>query len=282
MKTSEAIKKFEEFLTVKGRDPVTTNCYYSNLMMLCGYLGDPDVRDISRAMMIEFFLDISKRCLPATVNKIKSAARQFYKYLLEEDLIVKSPVNGLGNAKIVRKSPPSLTEEEINRLFEYLTKPGKERERFMFEFILNTGLRISEFCASDVSSVDDKDVIEVVGKGKKVRIVPLSKKVKQGIKNYFKWREQLKINSQALMVNNNGRRLTRRGALLLWKNCLKSAGIGRNLRLHDLRHTFGTLAYKRSRDLRAVQELLGHASPQTTQIYTHIDREDLRRIVETL
>lgn len=282
MKTSDAIKKFSEFLTVKGRDPVTVTCYSNNLKMLCGYLGDPEVADISRPKMIEFFVDVGKRCLPTTVNRMKSAARQFFKFLLEEDLIFKSPVSGLGNAKIVRKSPPSLTEDEINRLLEYLNKPGKERERFMFEFILGTGLRISEFCALDVSSVDGKDVIEVIGKGKKVRTIPLSKKVQHEIEDYLKLREQFKTCNQALVVNSNGKRLSRRGALLLWKHCLNAVGISRSLRLHDLRHTFGTLAYKRSRDLRAVQELLGHASPQTTQIYTHIDREDLRKIVETL
>ncbi len=215
--------------------------------------------------------------------RIISGIKAFYRYLLLEDIIDKDPTTLLETPKIGRKLPEVLSIEEIDLMINQidLSKPGGQRDKAMLEVMYSCGLRVSELIELKLSNVyADQGFIRVVGKGSKERLIPIGRKAIKEIEMYYPDRNSLPViqkNSEdVLFLNRRGKKLTRVMVFTLVKQCAQSAGIKRNISPHTFRHSFATHLIDGGADLRAVQEMLGHESILTTEIYTHLDRHYLR------
>ncbi|MDZ4758733.1 MAG: site-specific tyrosine recombinase [Bacteroidota bacterium] len=212
-----------------------------------------------------------------------SGIRAFYKYLLMEDLITQSPAELLELPKLARKLPDTLDHIEIEKMLLQidLSRPDGHRNKAIIETMYSCGLRVSETTGlkiSDISFVGE--YIKVTGKGSKERLVPIGSAALKAIDLYIKsFRNQVTIDkhsSDILFLNRFGKGLSRIYIFTLTKKLAAMAGITKNISPHTLRHSFATALIEGGADLRAVQQMLGHESITTTEIYTHLDREFLR------
>ena len=238
---------------------------------------------------IENFLkSISESGLNARSHaRILSGIKAFYKYLLVEDIIDMSPTELLESPKLGRKLPEVLSIEEINAVIDAidLSKPEGERNKAMLETLYSCGLRVSELISLKKSNLLlDEGFIKVVGKGDKERIVPIGSVAIKHIKIYIdhirNHMDNIKKESEdILFLNRRGNQLTRVMIFTIIKNLTQQAGITKTVSPHTFRHSFATHLVEGGADLRAVQEMLGHESITTTEIYTHLDREYLRQAI---
>ncbi len=218
-----------------------------------------------------------------------SSLRSFHRFLLQEDYCEKDPTELLDTPKLVRKLPVYLTVPEIDALFEAidLSTPHGTRNRAMLELLYSSGLRVSELINLELSMLYmDEGFVRVFGKGSKERLVPLGDSAKKHILYYLEYRHGLvqkvqKGEEDVLFLNRRGKRLTRVYVFMLIKDLVKAAGIQKTVSPHTFRHSFATHLLEGGADLRAVQEMLGHASITTTEIYLHLDREYLREVHQT-
>lgn len=219
----------------------------------------------------------------ASQARIISGIRAFYKFLLMEDLIDHDPSQLIDLPKIRRKLPDTLSYEEVMSIINTLdlSKPEGQRNKAMLETLYSCGLRVSELIGLKISDMFLQDgFIKVRGKGDKERLVPIGDSAINYINIYRQTvRSQLtpqKGFEDTLFLNNRGRVLTRVYMFMLIKQLAEKAGIKKNISPHTFRHSFATHLIEGGADLRAVQEMLGHSSITTTEIYTHIDRDFLR------
>jgi integrase/recombinase XerD len=219
----------------------------------------------------------------ASQARIISGIKSFYKYLLLEDIIKDSPAELLESPKIGRKLPDTLEVEEISRLIDAidLSKPEGIRNKAMLETLYGCGLRVSELINLKISNLYFRDgFIRVTGKGNKERLIPIGSQAMKHIKIYMeniRNQTQTKKESQdVLFLNNRGNKLSRVMVFLIIKNLAERIGLKKNISPHTFRHSFATHLMEGGADLRAIQEMLGHESITTTEIYTHLDREYLR------
>lgn len=215
--------------------------------------------------------------------RIISGIRGFYKYLLMEDIVKKDPVTLLESPKLKRKLPDVLNIEEINQLMGAIdhSKPDGIRNRAIIETLYGCGLRVSELTALKISNLyADVGFIKVIGKGNKERLVPIGKSALKHINYYVKGvRNHLTIQvgfEDVLFLNRRGRNLSRVYVFMMIKSLGEIIGLKKTISPHTFRHSFATHLIEGGADLRAVQEMLGHESITTTEIYTHLDREYLR------
>ena len=215
--------------------------------------------------------------------RIISGLKAFFKYLLMEDLIDADPSGLLETPKIGRKLPEVLSIDEIDRIISEidLSKPEGQRNKAIIETLYSCGLRVSELVNLKISNLYFNDgFVRVVGKGDKERLVPIGGKAMKEIKLYFQDRNMLpKIEKSAqniVFLNKWGRQLSRITVFAIIKALVEKAQIKKNVSPHTFRHSFATHLIEGGADLRAVQEMLGHESITTTEIYTHLDREYLR------
>lgn len=218
-----------------------------------------------------------------TQARIVSGIKSFYKYLVLENEIKDSPAELLEKPKIRRKLPVSLSLPEIELLFAQIdrSKPGSERNLSMLETLYSCGLRVSELTDLKLSELHlNEDFIKVKGKGNKERLVPIGKLAKRSMKNYIeKVRVHISVkkgNEDIVYLNNRGSKMSRVMVFYIIKELAAKAGIKKSLSPHTFRHSFASHLVEGGADLRAVQEMLGHSSINTTEIYTHIDRQFLR------
>jgi integrase/recombinase XerD len=216
--------------------------------------------------------------------RILSGLRTFYKYLLIDDVIDNDPTNLIESPRIGRKLPTVLNILEIDALLSAidLSKPEGRRNHAMLETLYSCGLRVSELVELRLSNLYfDMGFIKVVGKGDKERLVPISEKAMNEIKNYMPDRHSLldkidKDSENIVFLNNRGHKLTRVMIFTIIKRLAETIGLKKNISPHTFRHSFASHLVEGGADLRAVQEMLGHESILTTEIYTHLDREYLR------
>jgi integrase/recombinase XerD len=215
--------------------------------------------------------------------RIISGLKAFYKYLIMEDYIDKDPTMLLETPNIGRKLPEVLSIEEIDRIIGAidLSNPQGQRNKAIVETLYSCGLRVSELINLRITNLFFKDgFIKVSGKGNKERLVPIGQKAIKEIQFYFQDRNLLstidKSGENIVFLNRRGKPLTRVMIFTIVKNLAKIAGIKKNISPHTFRHSFATHLIDGGADLRAVQEMLGHESIITTEIYTHLDREYLR------
>jgi integrase/recombinase XerD len=219
----------------------------------------------------------------ASQARIVSGLRSFFKFCLIEELITIDPAALLEAPKSIRKLPDTLSFEEIEAIIGAidLSKPEGERNKAIIETLYSCGLRVSELVNLKISNLHiDVGYIKVTGKGDKERLIPIGKDAIKYIgiyKNNIRNKITIKLGEEDfLFLNRRGSRLSRIMIFLILKELAKKAGITKNISPHTFRHSFATHLVEGGADLRAVQEMLGHESITTTEIYTHLDREFLR------
>jgi len=224
----------------------------------------------------------------ATIARKLATLRSFYKFLVKRNRLSSNPVMVVRTPKQDKKLPRFLEYEEVKRLLE--TPPMDNwlgvRDRAIMETLYSTGIRVSELVALNMDDIDFLgEVIHIRGKGKKERIAPISSSVLQVIQHYMEFRSKRaqsnsNFDSKVLFVNKHGRRLSTRSVRRKMDKYLKMAGLDPLISPHTLRHSFATHMLNNGADLRSVQELLGHQSLSTTQIYTHLTTRKLKEVYE--
>ncbi len=221
--------------------------------------------------------------LPSSQARILSGIKAFYKYLLMEDRIKSDPSELLESPKIQRKLPDTLSIDEVNKLIDAndVSKPEGARNKTILEVLYGCGLRVSELTELKLSNLFlEIEFIKVTGKGSKERLVPIGGSAVKALKI---WIDHIRVHipikkgeEDMVFLNRRGARLSRVYIFLVIKQLAEIAGINKVISPHTMRHSFATHLVEGGADLRAVQEMLGHESITTTEIYTHLDREYLK------
>lgn len=219
--------------------------------------------------------------------RILSGIKAFFKFMMVEDLIENDPTALLEGPKLGRKLPDTLDIHEIEKLLEAidLSKPEGARNRAMLEVLYGSGLRVSELVELRKSNIYfDIGFLRVIGKGNKERLVPCGKDALKYLKSYI---EEIRVHvpvqkefENHVFLNRRGRRLTRVMVFLIIKDLAERTGLKKAISPHTFRHSFATHLVEGGADLRAVQEMLGHESITTTEIYTHLDRDYLKQVIQ--
>jgi len=256
------VYKLEKYFSEIGRDISPVSVSYSDLKEFIIWYG------------------ISNKNT-RTQSRILSGIRAFFRFLLIEGEIAENPSSLLESPKIGLKLPEVLSVIEIDRIIAEidLSKPEGHRNKAIIETLYGCGLRVSELVNLRLTDIHyNEEYIIVTGKGDKQRLVPISKKALKEIDIYKQDRDNLTVitDQNILFLNRRGKRLTRAMIFTIIKDLAAKAGIKKNISPHTFRHSFATHMIEAGADLRAVQEMLGHESILTTEIYTHIDRSFLR------
>ncbi|MBI4282990.1 MAG: site-specific tyrosine recombinase XerD [Chloroflexi bacterium] len=287
----ENIESFLNYLEVeKGASPNTIAAYRNDLYQLLEFLASKGKgnssgwNQVDDAVLTDYVTGLESRGYSQTTKARKIASvKSLMKFLVKENMISTKSTDSLSSPKIGRSLPKSLSAEEIEKL---LAETGKEntteskRDRAMLELLYASGLRVSEMVALNIGDVNLREgYARCFGKGSKERVVPIHDSAVEAVRLYMETgRPELSINQQekALFLNRRGERLTRQGFWLILKGYAKQAGIKTKITPHIIRHTFATHLLQGGAPLRHVQELLGHASITTTQVYTHLASEHMR------
>lgn len=225
----------------------------------------------------------------ATVARKVAAAKSFFRFLMNQGAIDQDPSANLNSPKVRKYLPTSISESEVERLLQAPaenTSMHGQRDRALLELLYATGMRVSEVVALDVSDIDlDSGAVHCATRGAKhrERMIPIYRRAQEALRRYLaKGRTRLlKDDSEAaLFLNHRGRRLTRQGLWLIIKRYVEEAGIKTPVTPHTLRHSFATHLLHGGADVREVQGLLGHANVSTTQVYTHLNQEQLREVYD--
>lgn len=283
------IKGFRAWLQVeRSLSSNTIEAYCSDIEKLARYIsampGDYKPADLKLQHLQDFVKALASVDIEASSqSRILSGIRSFYKYLLLENEIKYDPTELLVMPKIGRKLPEVLSQQEIEMMISAidLSHPLGERNKAIIETLYGCGLRVSELTDLKLTNLfPDEGYIIIIGKGNKQRLVPIGPKVIKQILNYMdrvRTHMPIKIGQENyLFLNQNGRKLTRAMIFTIVKRLGVQAGITKTISPHTFRHSFATHLVENGADLRAVQDMLGHAFITTTEIYTHIDREYLR------
>ena len=256
---------------------------YLQLKQLLKTPGELSLKDLQS--FIRFSAELGMNS--ASQARIISGIRSFYKYCLLENITIKDPTTLLEAPKLKRVLPDVLSFEEIERMIAQidLSKPDGGRNKAILETMYSCGLRVTELVNLKISQLYlDVGFIRVIGKGDKERLVPIGKSAIKFIQIY---KNQIRVhldvksgNEDILFLNNRGSRMSRVMIFYIVKSLAKKSGIRKNISPHTFRHSFATHLVEGGADLRAVQEMLGHASITTTEIYTHLDREFLRKTLQ--
>ena len=242
---------------------------------------------ISKNDIQQFIYEISKVISPRTQARIISGLRSFFEYLVFEGYREDNPLDLIKSPKIGRTLPDVLSNEEISKIIRSidLSHPQGERNRTILETIYGCGLRVSELINLKLSDLFfEEGFIKITGKGDKVRFVPIHISTMKYIDIYInEIRNKIngtKQDSDILFLNRRGKRLTRQMIFIILKDLCAKANINKNVSPHTLRHSFATYLLKEGVDLRAIQQILGHESITTTEIYVHLDNSYLKEVVE--
>ncbi len=217
-----------------------------------------------------------------TQARVLSGVRSFFAYLLHSDRIEVLPTELIDSPKVARKLPDTLSYDEIRRMIEGidLSRPLGHRNRAILEVLYCCGLRVSELVNLRLSDIfAEEGVVRVTGKGDKQRLVPIARAALQQVERYLEQRRTMAVaadSADVVFLNQRGRRLTRVMIFTIIRQSAAAAGVTKTVSPHTLRHSFATHLLQGGADIRAVQELLGHESILTTEIYTHLELGDLR------
>ena len=288
MEYGRLLKEFEDHLRVVRRlSPLTVYTYMSECRGFVAFLEENSVGiDVaSHIHLIEYLADRQERdgIEPRTMAKVISCISGLFNFLVTEGKRPDNPLKLIDMPRLGRALPSVYTTEEVDRLLSSIdiATPYGLRDRALFELVYSCGLRISEVVDIQINRVYlDQDLMRVRGKGNKERYLPLGEEAKYWLEKYLcEGRVKLlKHNRQGethLFLNSRGTGISRKGIWKRFSHIVERAGLSSS-KVHALRHSFATHLLKGGADLRSVQELLGHADISTTQIYTHLDREDLR------
>ncbi|KUO50519.1 MAG: recombinase XerD [Desulfitibacter sp. BRH_c19] len=284
------LERFIHYLAVeRALADNTLSSYLSDLEMFIAFLEEKDLNSVellNNQHLIEYilFLKASNKA-PATISRNRAAIKTFFKFLVNEGILDNNPSETLQSPRLSRKLPQTLSMEQIDIL---LQRPRVKttiglRDRAMLEVLYASGLRVTELTSLNLSDLElNQGFIRCFGKGSKERIVPLGSMAIFFVTQYL---EQARVKlikkpgEKSLFVNSMGNRLTRQGLWKIIKKYAKGAGVS-EITPHTFRHSFATHLLENGADLRAVQEMLGHADISTTQIYTHLTNSHLRKVYD--
>ncbi len=291
MKWLLTLKMFQDYLRIeRGLSDNTISNYSHDIMKLIKWLElhkmDSSPIDISEKTIQEFIYEIAKEVAPSSQSRIISGLKGFFSYLVFEEYRTTNPLELMESPKLGRKLPDTLSESEINLLISNidLSTPQGERNRAIIETLYGCGLRVSELINLKISDLFfEEGFIKVTGKGDKERFVPIGDAT---IKYMNIYRKEIRVHdpiqpeaTDTLFLNRRGKGLTRAMIFTIIKQLVVKAGIQKNVSPHTFRHSFATHLLERGADLRAIQQMLGHESITTTEIYTHIDKSHLSEVI---
>lgn len=284
------LERFAEYLELElGSSPRTREAYLRDLALLATWASErhrvSGAAGLEAAHLREWIYEQKDQGRAATTIKRRiSALRTWYRFLLAEGVVKADPSEKLESPRGWRRLPDVLTVQEVERLIDAIPLEDEMafRDRALLELAYGAGLRVSEWCSLAVKDVLlDELVVRVFGKGGKERLVPIGRKAAGAVGMYLRELRPRLEKGQGegrLFLNSRGRPLQRMTAWTILKKLVERSGVTKPVTPHTLRHTFATHLLEGGADLRAVQEMLGHADISTTQLYTHVDREHLRQV----
>ncbi len=284
----ETARRYRTYIKVEKRlSENSVEAYMRDLEQFAHFIlhkWDVPPRKVEREMVERYFDWLYNRGREKSSQaRMLSGIRSFFNYLLLNDEVQTSPAEEIASPKAGRSLPDVLTTDEIDRLISSIevdTVKGR-RDRAMIEVLYSCGLRVTELITLRVGDLFfGEGYIRVIGKGDKQRLVPISDLARERIALYLEERKAAKQNEEILFLNNRGKQLTRVMVFLILKQAAQRAGIDKKISPHMLRHSFATHLLEGGAGIRQVQELLGHESILTTEIYTHLDTERLHSTVE--
>ena len=288
----ESVDRFLNYTTVeRGLSPNTLAAYKNDLYQLVEFLklhhsgtnGSNGWSRVDSDVMMSYVLQLHDRGYSDTTRARKVAsAKSLFNFLVDEGEIDKDPTENISSPRVGRSLPEALSVEEVETLLATpdAGTPESYRDRAMLEVLYASGIRVSELVAMNMEDLNlEQCNVRCFGKGSKERLIPIHQHAVQVIRDYLKVGRPLLANrrsGQAVFLNQRGERLTRQGFWLILKGLTRKAGIQRKITPHTLRHSFATHLLRGGAPLRHVQELLGHASITTTQVYTHLTSDHVR------
>lgn len=288
---ASAISGFRSYLLLeRSMSAHTIDAYLSDVEKLSQFASEIRPEQMTYDILQSFVDHINELGLGARSQaRILSGIRAFYRYLLLDNIIEDDPSELLEGPRLARKIPDTLNVEEVEQILDSVDMSGDQgqRNRAILETLYACGLRVSELVHLKISNIyAEVGYIRVIGKNNKERIVPIGSQALKHIQLYIEGvrRSQMNIQpseSDILFLNRRGKRLTRVMIFLIIKEATKRAGLKKKVSPHTFRHSFATHLVEGGADLRAVQDMLGHESITTTEIYTHLDREYLRETLLT-
>ncbi len=289
----ESFRLYKSFLNFEQNLSVNSiEAYLNDVRRYLDFLnaaGIKNPRNAAPAHVHQFIQILTKMGLSATsLARNLSAIRGFYRFLIGENMCENDPTSNIDRPKIPRHLPSVLTFDEVQRILNAVDDRNilGLRNRAMFETIYASGLRISELLTLPVAHVYfEQNILRIFGKGRKERLVPISDSALEWVKSYIdRSRPTLDKHKQSngiLFLNARGRPMSRMGFWKILREYTEVAGIKKKIHPHTFRHSFATHLLENGADLRAVQEMLGHADISTTQIYTHLDRSYIQQEYKT-
>ncbi len=289
------IESFLKYLVVeKGFSKNTEEAYRNDLSQLETFINAeatkagnlPSWESFGRPDMLSYMLSLKeKRYASTTLARKVAAAKSFFKFLTDEQKVSQNPTENIASLKVGRALPKPISVSQARRLLEEPAKqntPEAKRDKAMLELLYASGMRVSELVALNLGDVDTGGgYVKCFGKGNKERMIPIYPRASRSVEVYVnEARPQISSShpeEKALFLNVRGDRLTRQGLWQILKGYAKDANIESEVTPHTLRHSFATHMLNGGADLRMVQELLGHANISTTQVYTHLTSEHVRK-----
>ena len=293
MKWHQAMTDYHNYLKIeRGLSANSISSYNADIKKLVGWLDENSITispvSISEETLQQFIYHIAKEVNPRSQSRIISGLRGFFNYLIFEEYRKTNPLELIESPKTGRKLPDTLSISEIDRLIAAidLGKPEGERNRAILETLYGCGLRVSELINLKISDLFfEEGFIKVTGKGDKQRFIPIGKLT---IKYIDLYRKEIRVHQQihpiakdTLFLNRRGKQLSRAMIFTIIKQLAIKAGIQKSISPHTFRHSFATHLLENGADLRAIQQMLGHESITTTEIYTHIDKTHLTKVINT-
>ena len=279
---SQHISDYLNYLEMgRGLSKNTILAYENDLIALFDFLSEQNIENLQEIKRKDFSAYTKhlarKEINPSSITRKIASIKGFFKYLCNKRIIKTNPAVSLNSPKLPKRLPKVLNITEIDKI---LSSNLNEKEYAIVELLYSAGIRVSELTELELKNIDfNQRIIKVFGKGSKERIIPITTKCTTVLKNYLKKREliSLKFNSKPfLFLEENGTKTTRQKVYKIIHNLGKK--IDKDISPHTIRHSFATHLLERGADLRVVQELLGHSSIVTTQLYTHISKKTLREV----
>jgi integrase/recombinase XerD len=293
MKWNSILTDYQHYLKIeRGLSENTILSYKRDVKKLMLYLDKNSIKTspvfIKKETLLQFIYEISKSSDPKSQARIISGLRNFFDYLVFENYRETNPTELIETPKTIRKLPDCLSIEEIDILINGidLSHPQGERNRTILETLYSCGLRVTELITLQISDLFfDEGFIRVIGKGDKQRFIPINIETQKLINTYIKYirchTTPQKGFEDTLFLNRRGKALTRVMIFTIIKNLAIETGIKKKISPHTFRHSFATHLLERGADLRAIQQMLGHESITTTEIYMHLDKSFLKEVVES-
>ena len=291
MKWSQALNDFQHYLKIeRGLSQNTVHSYRLDVQKLMRYFKTHSITadpiDIKVELIQQFLYELAKNANARTQSRVISGLRSFFDFLVFENYRKSNPLEQIEAPKIGRKLPDTLAVLEIDKIVAAidLSKPLGERNRAIIETLYSCGLRVSELTHLKISDLFfEEGFLKVTGKGDKQRFVPIGVNTQKFINLYRQhWRSLIEIAAEhkdTLFLNQRGKQLTRAMIFTIVKKLAEKVGIRKSISPHTFRHSFATHLLENGADLRAIQMMMGHESITTTEIYMHLDKSHLKKVM---